>query len=458
MDSIIAENLRTEQSTNSRINLFFSQIGISKLLRKSNFYKKSGIPCVAVLRTIFTLVFTDRNLYRNLATNPEKVGVSKNTVYRFLNSASYNWSKLLLLIAECIIAGIHVTTSSHREKVLVVDDSLYSRNRSKKVELLARTYDHSIHKFVKGFKMLTVGWSDGNSFIPIAFSLLSSKLEKNRLCPSLEKDKRTAAFKRRQMAISKSTDVLMSLINSVKHLPAKYVLFDSWFGLPKTICQIKNIGFHVICMVKNSSKIHYFYNDQWIPVSKLNKIATENYTQRDNITGTLMIFIRESKKSEELIPAKLVFVKPRNSKEFITILSTDTNLSEEEIVRIYGKRWDIEVFFKVCKSHLALAKEFQGRSYDMLISHTVIVFLRYIMLALEARNSTDLRTVGGMFYDICDEVDDIHFQTSLSLILSTLKEILGECSVLSEQMTASILDTFFKALPPVWQRKLQLCA
>jgi len=60
----------------------------------------------------------------------------------------------------------------------------------------------------------------------------------------------------------------------------------------------------------------------------------------------------------------------------LALLCTDLELSDEEIVRLYGKRWDIEVFFKVCKSHLALAKEFQGRSYDMQVAATTIVFLR----------------------------------------------------------------------------------
>jgi len=66
-------------------------------------------------------------------------------------------------------------------------------------------------------------------------------------------------------------------------------------------------------------------------------------------------------------------------------------------VRIYGKRWDIEVFFKMCKSYLNLSKEFQGRSYDCMVAHTTIVFTRYIMLALERRNGNDLRTLGELF-------------------------------------------------------------
>lgn len=44
-------------------------------------------------------------------------------------------------------------------------------------------------------------------------------------------------------------------------------------------------------------------------------------------------------------PVKVVFIQNRNKKsEWLAILSTDCTLSEQEIVRIYGMRWDIEVF------------------------------------------------------------------------------------------------------------------
>lgn len=84
------------------------------------------------------------------------------------------------------------------------------------------------------------------------------------------------------------------------------------------------------------------------------------------------------------IKARIVFVRDRNrSKQWLALLSTDIDLPEEEIVRIYGKRWDIEVFFKMNKSYFRLAKEFQGRSYDMMFAHTSIVFTRYLFLAME---------------------------------------------------------------------------
>nr|WP_256213203.1 hypothetical protein [Bacillus sp. OV322] len=46
------------------------------------------------------------------------------------------------------------------------------------------------------------------------------------------------------------------------------------------------------------------------------------------------------------VPVKMVFVVNRNKKsEWLTILSTNCTLSDQEIIRIYSMRWDIEVFF-----------------------------------------------------------------------------------------------------------------
>ena len=98
-----------------------------------------------------------------------------STFYRFLNCSQYNWSKRLLLLMTKMISFVNSLTSDERKSVLIFDDSLYNRNRSKKVELLTRVFDHTTHKFVKGFRMLTMGWSDGNTFLPVGFSLLSSQ-------------------------------------------------------------------------------------------------------------------------------------------------------------------------------------------------------------------------------------------------------------------------------------------
>jgi hypothetical protein len=203
MDSIISNNISNEKQFETKINDFFKKNKISKLLSNSNFYKQKGFSCLSILKYIFVLVFTHKNLYRHMEHDSAKVEFAKDTVYRFLNSTTYNWRKFLLVLSSSIIKKqIEPLTSQDRENVLIFDDSMFSRNRSKAVELLARVHDHTRNMYIKGFRMLTLGWSDGNTFMPLAFSLLSSEKGKNRLCTSNDKiDKRTMGYKRRTEAV-----------------------------------------------------------------------------------------------------------------------------------------------------------------------------------------------------------------------------------------------------------------
>ena len=75
-----------------------------------------------------------------------------------------------------------------------------------------------------------------------------------------------------------------------------------------------------------------------------------------------------------------------------------------------------------------LEKEFQGRSYDMLISHTTIVFTRYILIAWQMRKEEDPKTIGNLFYILCEDVKDIDFITALQSLID-LFQTLAEAKV-----------------------------
>ena len=102
--------------------------------------------------------------------------------------------------------------------------------------------------------MLTVGWFARNTFIPTTFSLLSSQIEQNRIC---------------------------------------------------------SLGFDVICMVKNSYKMHYCYNGEWLNVSKLHKLAVKNFAKGGKITYLIIVSIRESKKNLQYFQLISVFQKKK---------------------------------------------------------------------------------------------------------------------------------------------------
>lgn len=80
-------------------------------------------------------------------------------------------------------------------------------------------------------------------------------------------------------------------------------------------------------------------------------------------------------KDAERIQTKVVYVRNSNKrKEYLCIISTDTEFDEDEIIRIYGKRWDMEVFFKACKSYLQLSRECKSIFYDAMTAHVAVVF------------------------------------------------------------------------------------
>ncbi|MCD5518237.1 transposase [Lactobacillus delbrueckii subsp. sunkii] len=207
-----------------------------------------------------------------------------------------NWLRITILLAERIVNGhLKDLTSDQRADCFVFDDSLYSRTGYKKTELAAKVFDHVSMTYKKGFRMMTMGWTDGSSFVPIASSLLS------------------------------------------------------------------------------------------VPVK-----------------------VGDPAKDGAQIDARIVCVRNRsNRKDWIALICMNMTIDENEIIRIYGKRWDIEVFFKTCKSFLKLGTEYHGLSYDALTAHTAFVFLRYMFMSVEKRDDEDDRTIGELFYCMIDELADI---------------------------------------------------
>ena len=230
-------------------------------------------------------------------------------------------------------------------------------------------------------------------------------------------------------------------------LDADYVLFDSWFSNPAQITAIKSKGMDVIAMIKKSSRIKYTYGDNQLNIKE---IYSRNKKRRGRSKYLLSVDVMVGK--ENPISAKIVCVRNKaNRKDWLAFICTDTTISEEEIIRIYGKRWQIEVFFKTCKSTLNLIGECHSLSYDALTAHVAIVFARYMLLAMEQRQNEDQRTLGELFFFLVEEMSDITFSRSLSILMTALMASLQEILRLSaEQLTAFTTD--FEARLPEYLR------
>ena len=454
----LSRKILFENGLSSIINSFFFFFNIRTLLKKVGAYKTKGIPAVAVFQQLFALVFMHKSLFQALRSdNTNKI--AKDTFYRFLNSCNINWRRFVHLLAGKIISEkLENLTGPDRVNVFIVDDTLYERKRSLKVELLSHVYDHCRNIFTRGFRLLTLGWSDGNTFIPVDTQPLASEDEKKHLQQSGKVDKRTCGYKQRLLAQTKAPLVMLDMLRSAiaTGIHAKYVLCDSWFSAPVTILKIVAEKLHVITMVKKTEKVHYQYKGEKLDIKE---IYRRNLKRRGRSRYLLSVEAGILGEKDVILPVRLVYVRKRGKKkEYLVLLSTDMSLSEEEVIRIYGKRWQIEVFFKVCKSYLRLTKECHSISYDAMVAWNAIVMSRYMMLALDKRLEEDSRSFGELFFDTCDELPDINWEKALLLLIDTFLNVVAERYFLANDEVESLLAIFINALPEPFRKNLIQCA
>ena len=125
-------------------------------------------------------------------------------------------------------------------------------------------------------------------------------------------------------------------------IPASIIAFDSWFAVPKTISRMmKYAKLTVIAHLKTNLKQYREYDGKMINIKTLNTMSKRRRSKAAWKLSVRVNFLAKNKnKIIERIPVKLVYLPNRvNSKEWICLLSTDTEINENEIVRQYGKRW-----------------------------------------------------------------------------------------------------------------------
>ena len=440
----IAYDIENEKTVSAKISQFFQRFHVGEILRKCNAYKEKGIPVITVILYLFQLVFRNRSMYLDMQSE-KAPNFAKDTIYRLKNSIHINWLRFTTLLSAIVIREtIEPLTDENRRNAFIIDDSIFERDRSKKVELLARVFDHAHHRYIRGFRMLTLGWSDGVSFIPVNSCLLSTENKENRINEANQVNKQAFGTKIREMAQSKATDVLLQLIQEAQkaEIKAKYVLFDSWFTYPKTILALKKMQLDTVAMVKKAENIQFLYRGEMLSDKQ---IFNRNKKRRGRAKYLLSVMVEVC--GETNIPAKLVFVRNRNKKsDYLVLISTDTSLTEQEIIQLYGKRWDIEVFFKTSKSLLKLTGECQSITYDAMCAQTAIVFARYIFLAVATREDKDDRSIGPLFYEISDEIADITLEDALRKLELFLEKLSQQFNGISVDICALIAD-FIADLP-----------
>ena len=452
-----ADDLRKSMDAAAR---FFDRFGVVKLLGECGAYKEKGVPVRVILLYIFNLMFSPMSMYYQIKMGAFHEDFSKNTVYRFLENIHMNWHMFLLRLSAGIIQYVAgLTDDKNNRYALLVDDTPLPKC-GKAMELVSKYFNHVTMGYEFGCRVLTLAWTDGVTTVPVRYSLLASSYdEKVRGTIRDDIDGRSLGGRIRKLARTSMNDLAVKFAcEAVKSgIPASIIAFDSWFAVPQTISRLmKEARLTVIARLKTNAKQYYEHDGKMINIKTLYAMSKKRRGKSAwKLSVRVNLLVKEKNKIIERIPVKLVYLPNRaNSKEWICLLSTDTEMDENEIIRQYGRRWNIEVMFKCSKQYLNFGKDFQAPSFEAQNAQIAIAFARYMLIAIEQRESEDYRSCGELFMLFCQELQDITFIKALALIVELFKEEMKKLLGITEAQIQSVVDYVISALPGYLQRSL----
>ena len=359
----------------------------------------------------------------------------KDSYYRIKNNPLINWRRILFCFGKQFkkITIENGETDTQSVKCFIADDTDAPKT-GRKMEFIGKIYSHVSNTWILGFKLLTLGYWDGKSFIPLDFSLHSEK-GKNKKRPfgllisdlkkrfSKKRPSDSFGFKRTsELTNSKIKNVVKMVKRAVKHgFMAEYVLVDKWFVSDffiKSIRKIKQGAIHVLAMCKMDKRKYIYHSNEYTAKQLLQKL--KGLKKRSRKINAWYIEVTVDYKGT---PLKLFFSRYSKRGKWHLVISTNLQLSYNQAIEIYNIRWSIEVFFKEAKQYLQLGKS-QSNDFDAQIADITITMIQYIMLACHKRFAV-YETIGELFRQSRDQLLELSIANRLWLLfLSLQREIL----------------------------------
>lgn len=110
----------------------------------------------------------------------------------------------------------------------------------------------------------------------------------------------------------------------------------------------------------------------------------------DGITGDAIVWLGKYRADKAKYPARLIqFAYEGTVYQYLTNVLDPEQLSMAEIATIYARRWDIELAFKLAKTHLHLSVIWSAK--PTVIAHQVWAVLLITQLVLMLRNTVAMR-------------------------------------------------------------------
>ena len=304
-----------------------------------------------------------------MRVNPKKY----HTIQKLFSRVKFDYVAIQIEIIVWILYFFEILKVS-----IAIDDSIIYRSRKKKVPFGHQQYDHANKanrsNYVFGQRWLVFGLivTIGGKTITLPLYIYLVKPKKNLITMTvviLRALKRV--MKKRGLAIEVE------------------ILTDSWFARERVILRAKHqYGFSVITMARKDLALYKLpparrRKAKGRPKIKGKRIKPELKDLKKE--RTLQIYSRmvNVKYKEAIVKArflnyeiiKAVWVRFDDTDSMRLLISTDTTLSAEEIIRRYALRWDIESMFNELKNHF---------QFKMIMMHTPQSYYQFLYFKIWA--------------------------------------------------------------------------
>jgi len=333
----------------------------------------------------------------------------KDVFYRLKNNVKICWRMIHLMFALKFIklALNQGENNDDTIKCAIIDDSMLHKT-GRYIEKISRMFDHVSQRFALGYKLLTMGYWDGTSFIPLDFSLHREKgknkdkpygLKKREYRKQYRKkrEKGTHSWDRAKEADSTKIESALKMFWRAisQGIKIDYLLMDSWFtceAFVRAVKRVKSQKVHLIGMYK-TPKTKFSYLGELLTYSQIrNRLGTEKRCRK------LRLHYYEATVDYNGVPIKMFFSRKGRNGKWRMFITTDTELSFIKMIEIYQIRWTVEVFYKEAKQLLGLGR-CQSNDFDAQIADTTITMIQYILLTLKFRFE-HYETKGALFQHV----------------------------------------------------------
>jgi len=225
---------------------------------------------------------------------------------------------------------------------IVIDDMLMHKPWTKTNDVVCWHYDHVSQRMEKGILMLNFHYTDDTGIsIPLGYEIITKTEDK--WSEKYKKSIKKSLFTKNEIMQDK-----LQILHNHNEVKYKYILFDKWFTSIKNLLFIEEeLKKKFVCPIKSNRKIA-------LTLEEKNKGKYVNISTLDIKGGSSRLIYLEGYKKPLRIIKQVVKNGDDGESTYLYLITNDIDLSFNEVLEIYKKRWKVEEYHKSLKQNLKI--------------------------------------------------------------------------------------------------------